>query len=138
MGYEILTFLSLTTIALSGVLIVSGLIFIKTGRKEYHKKAMLSASFFALLFLVFYGLKYFLYPPKHYEGPYKDLYLFVLISHSILAAVNLPLAAVTVFLGLTGRYSKHRRIAPITAAVWIYVAVTGWIIFAFLQMGELG
>ncbi len=138
MGYDVLTFLSLTTIGLSGILILSGLFFIKTGRKELHKKAMISASVLALLFLIFYGLKYFLYPPKYYEGPYKGIYLFVLISHSILAAVNLPLAAVTVFFGITGRYSKHRKVAPITAVVWIYVAVTGWIIFAFLQMGEVG
>jgi putative membrane protein len=138
MGYEVLTFLSLLTIGLSGVLILAGLVFIKTGRRELHKKAMISASLLALLFLVFYGAKYFLYPPKYYEGPHRTLYLFILISHSVLAAVNLPLAAFTVFLGLTGRYSKHRRIAPITAAVWIYVAVTGWLIFFFLHGGEVG
>ena len=133
MGYEVLTLLSVLTIGLSGVLIVSGLVFIKKGRRELHKKAMLSASFLALLFLILYTLKYFLYPPKHYEGPYKNLYLFVLVSHSVLAAVNLPLVAVTLYLGLTERYTKHRKIARLTAFVWIYVAVTGWIIFAFLR-----
>ncbi|MDQ7082871.1 MAG: DUF420 domain-containing protein, partial [Aquificota bacterium] len=64
MGYEILTFISVTTIGLSGILILTGLFFIKTGRRELHKKAMISASFLALLFLIFYGIKYFLYPPK--------------------------------------------------------------------------
>ncbi len=136
MSYELLTALSLLTIGGSGILIVLGLLLIKTGRRELHKKAMLSASFLALLFLVFYLIKYFSYPPKPYEGPYKGLYLFVLISHSVLAAVNLPLAVITVFLGLTGRLDRHRRIAPITAGVWIYVAITGWLIFAFLKLGE--
>ncbi|MDQ7037774.1 MAG: DUF420 domain-containing protein [Aquificota bacterium] len=138
MGYEILTFISVTTIGLSGILILTGLFFIKTGRRELHKKAMISASFLALLFLIFYGIKYFLYPPKPYEGPYRELYLFTLISHSVLAAVNLPLAVVTVFLGIRGRYGKHRKIAPITALVWIYVALTGWVIFFFLNLGEVG
>ncbi len=132
MSYEVLTFLSLASIGLSGILILAGLLFIKTGRRELHKKAMLSASFLALLFLIFYGIKAFLYPPKPYEGPFKGLYLFVLISHSILAAVNFPLAVITVFLGVTNRLEKHKKIAPFTAVVWIYVAVTGWIIYVFM------
>ena len=135
MSYELLTLLSLMTIGASGLLILTGLVLVKTGRKELHKKAMLSASFLALLFLVFYLMKYFMYPPKPYEGHYKGLYLFVLVSHSILAAINLPLAVVTVYLGLRDRLSKHRKIAPITAFVWIYVAITGWMIFAFLKLG---
>ncbi len=135
MSYELLTILSLITIGASGILIVTGLFLIKLGRQDLHKRVMLSASFLALLFLIFYLVKYFMYPPKLYNGPYKGIYLFVVISHSILAALNLPLAVVTVFLGLTDRLSKHRRIAPITAGVWIYVAVTGWLIFAFLKLG---
>ncbi len=135
MSYELLTILSLVCIGASGLLILTGLFFIKTGRRELHKKAMLSASFLALLFLVFYLTKYFMYPPKHYEGPYRGLYLFIMVSHSILATLNLPLAIVTVFLGLTDRLSKHRKIAPVTALVWVYVAITGWLIFGFLKLG---
>ncbi len=135
MSYELLTGLSLITIGLSGILILSGLVLIKLGKREWHRRAMLTASILALLFLVFYGIKYFSYPPKPYEGPMKGLYLFVLISHSILAAINLPLAVVTVFFGLTGRLEKHRKVAPYTAGVWIYVAITGWLIYAFLSIG---
>ena len=135
MSYELLTALSLITIGASGILILTGLYLVKTGRRELHKVAMLTASFFASLFLVFYLIKYFSYPPEPYEGPLKGLYLLILVSHSILATLNLPLAAVTVFFGLTNRLSKHRKIAPITAAVWVYVAVSGWLIFAFLKIG---
>jgi putative membrane protein len=135
MSYQVLTALSLITIGLSGLLILTGLILIKRGNKKWHRRAMLTASFLALLFLIFYGIKYFSYPPKPYDGPFKTVYLFVLISHSILAAINLPLAAVTVFLGLTGRYERHKKVAPYTAAVWIYVAITGWLIYAFLSTG---
>jgi len=136
MSYELLTALSMITIGLSGLLIVTGLVLIKKGKKDWHRRAMISASILALLFLVFYGIKYLNYPPKPYEGPFKSLYLFILISHSILAAVNLPLAGVTVFLGLTGRFEKHRKVAPYTAVVWIYVAITGWLIYAFLSTGR--
>jgi len=135
MGYEILTLLSLSTIGLSGILIVTGLVLVKMGMRELHRKVMLTASFLTLLFLIFYGLKYIMYPPKLYEGPHRGFYLFVMISHSILATLNIPLAAVTVFLGFTNRLSKHRKIAPITAAVWIYVALSGWVIFALLKTG---
>ncbi|HIC97688.1 MAG TPA: DUF420 domain-containing protein [Aquificaceae bacterium] len=135
MTYQTLTLLSLLSIGASGLLILSGLFFIKTGRKELHKKAMLSASFLALLFLIFYGIKAILYPPKPYEGPYKELYTFILVSHSVLATINFPLAVVTVFLGIKDKLSKHKKVAPITAAVWLYVAVTGWLIFAFMQIG---
>jgi len=135
MTYQTLTLLSLLSIGASGLLILSGLFFIKTGRKELHKKAMLSASLLALLFLIFYGIKAILYPPKPYEGPYKELYTFILVSHSVLATINFPLAVVTVFLGIKDKLSKHKKVAPITAAVWLYVAVTGWLIFAFMQIG---
>ncbi len=135
MSYELLTALTVFTIGASGLLILTGLFLVKTGRRELHKKAMLSASFLASLFLVFYLIKYFSYPPKPYNGPYKGLYLFIVISHSILATVNFPLAVITVYFGLREKLSKHRKIAPITAGVWIYVAVTGWLIYGFLKMG---
>ena len=134
-GYDLLTLLSLVSIGSSGLLIVAGLFFIKRGKKSLHKRSMIGASLLALLFLVFYGLKYFMYPPGLYHGPFRELYLFIMISHSILATVNLPLAAVTVFFGITERFHKHKKIAPFTAAVWIYVAITGWIIFAFMKIG---
>lgn len=133
MSYQVLTMLSLISIGLSGALILTGLVLIKLGHREWHKRAMLSASALAILFLVFYGLKYFLYPPKPYDGAMKGLYLFILISHSIMAVINMPLAGITLFFGLKGRYEKHKRIAPITAGVWIYVALTGWLIYLFLS-----
>ncbi|GAB6066126.1 DUF420 domain-containing protein [Aquifex pyrophilus] len=131
--YEVLTWLSLITIGLSGLLILTGLFLIKTGRRELHKKAMLTASFLALIFVILYLVKSSLFPPKKYTGEYKTLYYFVLWSHTILAIINFPLAVYTVYLGVKGLYDKHRKIAPITAVVWIYVAVTGWMIYFFLN-----
>jgi len=131
--YEVLTISSLTAIGLSGLLILTGIILIKLGRRELHKRAMLTASFLALIFVILYLIKSSLYPPKHYTGEHKTLYYFVLWSHTVLSIVNFPLAVYTVYLGLKGLYDKHRRIAPVTAVVWIYVAVTGWMIYFFLN-----
>ncbi len=131
--YEVLTLLSTTTIALSGLLILTGMVLIKLGKRELHKKAMLTASFLALLFVVLYLVKSSLYPPRKYEGEHRALYLFILWSHTIMSIINLPLAIYTVYLGLRGRYEKHRKVAPITAVVWIYVALTGWMIYFFLN-----
>jgi len=131
--YEVLTILSLVSIVLSGLLILTGIVLIKLGKREIHKKVMLTASFLALIFVILYLIKSRLYPPKHYTGEYKTLYYFVLWSHTILSIINFPLAVYTVYLGLKGLYEKHRKIAPITAIVWIYVAVTGWMIYFFLN-----
>ena len=131
--YQFLTLLSLISIGISGLLILTGLIFIKLGKREIHKKLMLTASFLALIFAILYLIKSSLYPSKKYTGEYKTLYYFVLWSHSILAIINFPLAVYTVYLGIKGIYEKHRKIAPITAFVWIYVAITGWMIYFFLN-----
>lgn len=131
--YELLTVLSLITIGLSGLLILTGLVLIKLGLRDLHKKAMLTASFLALIFVILYLVKSSLYPPKQYTGSYKTLYYFILWSHTILAILNFPLAVYTVYLGLKGKFERHRKIAPTTAVVWIYVALTGWMIYFFLN-----
>ncbi len=121
------------TIGLSGLLIVTGVVLIRLGRREHHKKAMLSASALALVFVVLYLVRTSLYPPEGYHGEHRTLYLFILSSHTVLSLVNLPLAVITLFFALKQRFPSHKRIAPYTAGVWIYVAVTGWLIFFFLR-----
>lgn len=131
--HSILTYSSLVIIGLSGLLIISGVGLILTGHRELHKKAMLSASAFAAVFVVLYLVKSALYEPRGYTGDHRGLYLFVLLSHTVLAALNLPLAVYTVYLGLKDRIETHRKVAPITACVWLYVASSGWAIFFFLR-----
>jgi len=126
------------TISVSGVAIVLGIFFIKSGKREAHKKAMITASVFALIFVLLYILRNILQaqglvPVGKYEGPYRGLFLFILWSHTALAIVNFPLAVITLRYAFKGLFERHRKIAPITAFVWIYVAVTGWLIFYFMQ-----
>lgn len=126
-----LLYASLATIGLSGVMIVTGIFLIKSGRPTTHKKAMLTASVFALIFVVLYLLRSSLFPPERYAGEHRTLFLFILWSHTLLAMINFPMAAYTIYLGFKERFSRHKKIAPYTAGVWIYVAVTGWAIFLF-------
>lgn len=131
--YTILTYLGLGTIGISGVAILSGLTFILLGHRELHKRSMITASLFALVFVGIYLTKSYLYPPTKYTGEHRTLYFTILWTHTVLAALNLPMAIYTVFLGLKERFERHKKIAPYTAAVWIYVAATGWAIYFFLH-----
>ncbi len=133
-----ITLLSMLTISISGIAIVLGVFLIKSGRREAHKKAMITASVFALIFVFLYILRNILQaqglvPVGKYEGPHRGLFLFILWSHTTLAIVNFPLAVITLRYAFKGVFERHRKIAPITAFVWIYVAVTGWLIFYFMQ-----
>ncbi len=131
--YKFLSLSSATVIAISGASVVSGVVLIKLGKRELHKKAMLTASFLALLFVIIYLIKSSLYPPRAYQGDNRTFYMFVLWSHTILSIINIPLVIATLYFGLKERFEKHKRIAPITAGVWIYVAVTGWLIYYLLS-----
>ena len=131
--YSLLLYGSLVTIAMSGFLVISGVLLIRFGYRDYHKGAMLLASVFALIFVVLYLTRSSLFPHMRYEGGHRTLYLSVLWSHTGLSILNLPMAVATLYLGMKGRFERHKRIAPYTAGVWIYVAITGWAIYFFLR-----
>ncbi len=117
------------------VLIVAGLIAIKKGNEAVHKKLMLSAAVVSALFLVSYVTYHLTCKAVQFgrEGTaIRVVYLFVLISHVILAAVTPVLVIVTIVLGLKDRREKHRKWAKVTAPIWLYVSVTGVIVYFML------
>ncbi len=122
---------SRTTIALSGLSVITGVVLIKFGIKEWHKRIMIAACMLALVFVGLYVARNFIFPPEKYHGDWRQLYLWILGTHTVMSMVNLPLAIITVFLALKGRFKGHKKIAPFTAAVWIFVAASGWSIFLF-------
>ncbi len=131
--HALLIYAGLVTIGTSGVLILTGIALVLLGKRDWHMKAMLTASAFAIVFVIIYLVKSSLYPPRGYAGDHRTLYFFILWSHTALAALNLPMAGYTIYLALKQRFDRHRRLAPFTAGVWIYVAVTGWMIYFFLN-----
>jgi len=120
---------------LCAVTLCVGLYFIKHHNKEAHRRSMLLAFAFSSLFLVSYIVNHTLHGdtifPGH--GPVRTLYLSILASHVILSIVALPMVLTTFFFSLTGRFAMHRRIARFTFPIWLYVSITGVVVFVFLR-----
>ncbi len=131
--HDLLKYGSLISIGASGVLIIAGITLILQGKRKWHKRAMLGACLLALIFLGLYLTKSALFDPIKYSGGHLRFYLFVLVSHSILSALNIPLVIYTLYLAFRERFDTHRKVAPVTAAVWLYVAISGWMIYFLLK-----
>ncbi|HAP35786.1 MAG TPA: DUF420 domain-containing protein [Bacteroidetes bacterium] len=119
---------------ISFVLLVVGYYHIKAGRREQHKKFMIGAFATSWLFLI----SYLIYHAKvgsiafQGEGWSRPVYFTILISHVILAAVVPPMAILTLYRGLKGRFDLHRKISKKTFVIWIYVSITGVIVYLML------
>lgn len=120
----------------AAVLIGIGIYLIKTGRRRAHRAAMISAFIASTLFLISYLTYHAHIGSKHFPGAgtARTVYFAILISHTILAAVVVPLVLVTLTRGLKGRFDKHRPIARWTYPVWLYVSVTGVVIYVMLYL----
>jgi len=96
---------------------------------------MLTAFGTSALFLVTYVVyHWFKSGPSQYNGEWQMFYFFILFSHIILAAIILPLAMVTLYRGWTMNVDKHRKIAKITLPIWLYVSVTGVLVYVMLYL----
>jgi putative membrane protein len=121
---------------LSAVALCVGLYFIKHGNRQAHRTSMLLAFGFSSLFLVSYIINHALHGDTHFpgQGVVRTIYLSILASHIFLSVVALPLVLTTLFFSLSGRFAMHRRIARFTFPIWLYVSMTGVIVFAFLKV----
>jgi putative membrane protein len=124
--------------ALSTAFIVAGLIAIKRERKTAHIAAMVSAlvtsTAFLASYLTYHWMKAGVVTKFTEPGWPKALYFFILFTHIPLAALTLPLVFLTVIPALRARYDKHRRWAKITAPLWLYVSVTGVLVYLMLYV----
>lgn len=116
------------------VLLVTGYVLIRKHRVAQHRLCMLAAIVVSAAFLTSYLIYHAQVGDVRFQGhgPIRLLYFAILIPHIILAVFVLPLALVTATLGLRARYAKHRRIARWTLPIWLYVSVTGVIIYLML------
>jgi putative membrane protein len=120
--------------ALAATALVMGYRFVRTHRIKAHRTAMITAFAFSTLFLVSYIGNYALHGESHYPGHslIRIVYLVILISHVLLSMVALPLVLITFFFSLTGRIPTHRKVARWTFPIWLYVSITGVIVYAML------
>ncbi len=120
--------------ATAAVLLSCGYLMIRARRMRLHRACMLAAFLASSLFLVSYTV-YHAQSGSHPfpgHGIARSAYLSILASHVVLAAVILPLAIVTLWRGLSARYVKHMKIARWTLPIWLYVSVTGVVIYVML------
>lgn len=125
---------------LATLLLVGGYVLIKRGRRDAHAWTMLAAFGTSVAFLVCYLTYHFAL--GHYTGsssrpfagtgPVRPVYFTILISHILLAAVVPFLALVTIYRGLRRQWARHRSLARVTFPIWLYVSVTGVIIYLML------
>jgi uncharacterized membrane protein YozB (DUF420 family) len=120
--------------AISGVLLVIGYLLIRARRIEQHRRAMIAAFAASALFLVSYVVYHAQVGSVRFtrQGLVRPLYFTILITHVVLAAAVLPLAIVTLSRGLKARYPRHRAIARWTLPIWLYVSVTGVLVYVLL------
>jgi uncharacterized membrane protein YozB (DUF420 family) len=118
----------------STVLLTLGFIAIRRHAVEVHRRLMLGAFSASSLFLVGYLTRFALFGAHHFPsvGWPRTAYLVLLASHTLLAALALPLVLRTLYLGLRRRYGAHRAIARLTWPTWMYVSVTGVVVYVLL------
>jgi len=120
--------------ALASVFLVVGYILVRSGRRDAHKRCMLLALTTSALFLTSYVIYHANAGSVAFRGvgAIRVVYFVVLIPHVILAATILPLALLTAARGLRGDYGRHVRVARWTLPLWLYVSVTGVIVYLML------
>src|SRR5580700_10323137 len=121
--------------SLSALCLVMGYINIRRGNRATHKRFMLTATTFSALFLVSYITYHFFHGDTLFPGHglIRPVYFFILITHIGLSMIALPLILATLWYSLRGRFQFHRRIARWTFPIWLYVSVTGVVVFFVLR-----
>jgi uncharacterized membrane protein YozB (DUF420 family) len=126
--------LNATLNSISTVLLLIGYVFIRRGERQKHKACMIAALVTSALFLTFYVIYHAQVGSVPFKGTgwIRTVYFAVLIPHVILAAAIVPPILITASRGLSAKYDKHRRIARWTLPLWLYVSVTGVIVYLML------
>ncbi|MBF0167968.1 MAG: DUF420 domain-containing protein [Alphaproteobacteria bacterium] len=130
----LLPHITATLNALSSLLLIAGFLLVRFGNRDTHRKVMMGALASSALFLAFYLVYHFTAPVFVFPGPdsVKPLYYTLLISHVVLSLVILPFIFLTVKRALAGAVDRHRPMARFTLPVWLYVSVSGFVVYLML------
>ena len=118
---------------LTALLLVSALIAIKNNKRRLHEGLMKTAITCSLLFLVMYVAYHMTSDPTSYEGPVATLYFSILISHILLSIIVIPLVLISYVRAFLGEYESHKKIVKFAYPIWLYVAVTGVIVYIMIS-----
>ncbi len=116
------------------VFLVAGRMAISRGRELFHRQCMIAAVVASSVFLISYGTRYLISGTHRYggEGWDKTLYLLILFTHMVLATAVVPMVLRSIHLAIKGERAKHRRIVAWTWPVWMYVSITGVVVYVML------
>lgn len=116
------------------VLLIIGYCFMKAGEYTKHRNTMIAAFLLSSIFLISYLISKMNNPsvPFGGEGSIRYIYFFILFTHIVLSAGIVPLVLFTIYRGLTGEFNKHSKIARWTLPIWLYVTVTGVLVYLFM------
>ena len=120
---------------LTAIVLVLAVVAIKKGNRILHERLMKTSLVFSMLFLVMYIAYHMTSDPTPFggEGAIKILYYFILISHIILSIAIIPLVLITYVRTLSNQFDKHKKIAKITFPLWLYVAVSGVVVYLMIS-----
>jgi putative membrane protein len=135
---EPLSFLPPIYAAINGitaVVLVAGVLAIKNGKRQLHKQLMTTAILLSVLFLVMYVAYHMTTDSTKFggDGMIRIVYFIILITHILLSIAVIPLVMITYVRALAEKFDKHKKIAKITFPIWLYVAVTGVVVYLMIS-----
>ena len=121
---------------LSTIILIAGFVAIKKKKEDAHKKLMISAFITSAVFLACY--LYYHFTAGHFkftgEGTIRTIYFLILVPHILLAMVMLPMIIMTFLRAFKGQWEKHKKIAKITFPIWLYVSITGVVLYLYIYV----
>lgn len=137
LGFDVHVFALINAVinSIVSLVLIAAFIAVKNKNYEAHKKLMLSAILLSCLFLISYIAHHLLSGDTKFggDGTIRYFYFFILITHIILAAIILPFILFTAYRALTGEYAKHKKIARYTFPLWLYVSITGVLVYLMIS-----
>ena len=133
---EILVFLPpiyASTNAITAVVLVFAVLAIKKGNRQNHERLIKTAMLLSIVFLVLYVLYHMTSNSTSYQGEYRIIYFFILISHILLSIAVIPFVLVTYVRAKLGKFTAHKKIAKYTFPLWLYVAVSGVVVYLMIS-----
>jgi putative membrane protein len=120
---------------ITAVVLIAGVVAIKNGKRKLHERLMTTAIALSVSFLVMYVAYHMTTDSTKFggEGMIRNIYFFILISHIFLSIAVIPLVLVTYVRALANKFDKHKKIAKITFPIWLYVAVTGVVVYLMIS-----
>lgn len=121
--------------SMTAILLIMGVYFVKNSLIKYHRISMISAFMLGGVFLIFYVIYHANAPSTKFggEGIIRYLYFFFLISHILLAFTVVPLVLSAIYFAVSEKIEKHRKIVKFTFPVWLYVSITGVIVYLMIS-----